>query len=90
MYTKYPKLISSPVPSNLSGFWDTAKDIASAGFSAFTSGEQAKGAANALALQQQAALSQQGTILGMQPMTLLLLGGLGVGVYMLVKRKKSS
>lgn len=91
MYTKNPVLISRRMPSHaLSGWSDAVKSIGSGVFDIFASAEQAKGAANALQQQQQFAMMQQGTILGFQPSTLLLLGGLGVGAYLLLRKKKSA
>lgn len=88
-YFCYPsRSRSSP---SLSGWTSTAADIGKGLFGVFTSGEQAKGAAAALQAQQQAnvmAAGGGGGIMGFSPMTLLLLGGVGIGAYMLLKKKK--
>lgn len=75
----------------LSGFWDTVKQIGSSTWGVVSSAEQAKGAQTALQAQlaqQQIAAGGGGTILGFQPMTLFLLGGVGVGAYFLLRKKK--
>lgn len=75
----------------LSGWTDTVGNIGKSIFGVVAAGEQAKGASAALQAQAVAnqAMAAQPTIMGFQPMTLLLLGGVGFGAYMLLKKKKS-
>ncbi len=80
----------TPAKSGLSGWSDTLASVGKSVIGVFSAGEQAKGAAAALQAQAtaNAAMANQSTILGFQPMTLVLLGGVGVGAYLLLKKKK--
>ncbi len=76
-----------PKKTGLSGWSDTAKSIGSSIFSVFSAGEQAKGAAAAMQAQAAANAGMMGGG-GIQPMTILLLGGVGLGAFLLLRKKK--
>jgi len=75
--------------TSLSGIGDALKSIGGGLWGIVAAGEQAKGAQQTLQMQQQMAMlqAQQG-IFGGGMGTLLLLGGAGLGVYLLLRKKK--
>ena len=80
-----------PKKTGLSGWTDTLKSVGGSVFNVFSAGEQAKGAAAAMQAQAAANASMTGGGgLGIQPMTILLLGGVGLGAFLLLRKKKTA
>ena len=80
-YEKHPTLIAR---SAMGGWTDAIKSIAGSTYGVFAASEQAKGAISA----QNAAALQRGATGGIQPMTIILLGGVGLAAYLLLRKKK--
>jgi hypothetical protein len=72
----------------MSGFGDTLKSIGGGLFGIVAAGEQAKGAQAAMLQQQQMMAMQNQGIFGGSMGMLLLLGGVGLGAFLLLRKKK--
>ena len=85
----YPAGIkATPIPSPLSGIFDTLKDIGGKVVDFYGAGQQAQGA-NAVLQQQNQALQAQQSGGGISTTTLLILGAVGIGAVLLLKKKKA-
>lgn len=80
-------LIARPMSTPLSGAWDVLESIGKGALNVFQSGEQAKGAAAVLQAQQAAQQAQMQDS-GISTGTLLMIGALGIGAVLLLKKKK--
>lgn len=73
---------------SLSGIWDDFKNVASGALNFYGQAKSDAGAAAALQ-QQQVAAQTIPVSPGIEPTTILLLGAVGIGAIVLLKKKKS-
>jgi len=85
-YQRKNSIIVRRRQASLSGLFDDIKDVVTGAVDFYGNAKKNEGAAQSMQQQQTAAIPVSS---GIEPSTLLLLGGLGIGAIILLKRKKS-